>query len=203
MKTAGHPIAASALLMASFLASSALSTGGAVAAGPNCGLKPCNNPVPQGSCQPSSSLTVLVKGTNVIAYVPKGSWDGGTTGIGVLNVEGSSITNTLVPTPNVVNSCASNPLTGKTVCTANNTDVYLLTGTTIGLPLTSAGTGTISFSGGSCTNCGVAMDAVHNKALIGLSIGGVGGFQFLNLATSVFEPAFKSQGQGGRFRKTR
>ena len=73
MKTAGHPIAASALLMASFLASSALSTGGAFAAGPNCGLKPCTNPVPQGSCQPSSSLTVLVKGTNVIAYVPKGS----------------------------------------------------------------------------------------------------------------------------------
>jgi hypothetical protein len=205
MKTAGHPIAARALLMASFFASSALSTGSARAASPpNCGLKPCSNPVPQGSCQPSSSLTVLVKGTNVTAYVPKGSWSGGAVGVGVLNVEGSSITNTLVPTPNVVNSCASNAVTGKTVCTANNNEVYLLTGTTIGLPpLKSAGTGTISFSGGSCTNCGVAMDAVHNKALIGLSIGGVGGFQFLNLATSVFETAFKSQGPGGRFRKTR
>ena len=98
MKIAGHPIAASAVLTAAFLASSALSTGGAVAAGPNCGLKPCTNPVPQGSCQPSSSLTVLVKGTNVIAYVPKGSWGSGSTGIGVANVEGSSITNTLVPT---------------------------------------------------------------------------------------------------------
>lgn len=193
MKIAGHPIAASAVLTAAFLASSALSTGGAVAAGPNCGLKPCTNPVPQGSCQPSSSLTVLVKGTNVIAYVPKGSWGSGSTGIGVANVEGTSITNTLVPTTSVVNSCASNPLTGKTVCTANNTDVYILTGTTIGAPLTSGGTGTVGFSGGSCTNCGVAMDAVHNKAVIGLSVGGVGGFQFLNLATSVFEPAFKSQ----------
>ena len=70
-------------------------------------------------------------------------------------------------------------------------------------PLTSGGTGTIGFSGGSCTNCGVAMDAVHNKALIGLSIGGAGGFQFLNLATSVFEPAFKSQAPASRFRKTR
>jgi len=29
---------------------------------------------PQGSCQPSSSLTVLVTGTNVVAYVPKGNW---------------------------------------------------------------------------------------------------------------------------------
>jgi hypothetical protein len=37
------------------------------------------------------------------------------------------------------------------------------------------------------------MDAVHNKAVIGVSVGGVGGFQFLNLDTSIFEPAFKSQ----------
>jgi hypothetical protein len=137
-------------------------------------------------------LTVLVKGTNVTAYVPKGSWSGGATGVAVLNVEGSSITNKLVSTPNVVNSCASNPITGKTVCTANNTDVYIFTGTTIGAPLTSGGSATIGFSGGSCTNCGVAMDAVHNKAVIGLSIAGAPGFQFLNLTTSAFEPAFKS-----------
>jgi hypothetical protein len=41
------------------------------------------------------------------------------------------------------------------------------------------------------------MDAVHNKAVIGLSVGvvagvGVPGFQFLNLATNSFEPAFAS-----------
>ena len=36
------------------------------------------------------------------------------------------------------------------------------------------------------------MDAVHNKAAIGLSISGVKGFQFLNLATNSFEPAFAS-----------
>ncbi|WGJ13718.1 hypothetical protein QEV83_13615 [Methylocapsa sp. D3K7] len=138
-------------------------------------------------------MTVLVKGTSVVAYVPKGSWSGGTTGIGVLNVEGSSITPTLVSTPNVVNSCASNPTTGQTVCSANNPDVYILTGTTLSKTVTSSGTGTIGFSGGSCTNCGVAIDAVHNKALIGLSISGAGGFQFLNLATQTFEPAFNSQ----------
>lgn len=179
----------------------ALSAGGAPAQAKFCGLRACGPkpppPPPPGSCQPSSSLSVLVTGTNVVAYVPKGSWGGGATGVSALNVEGSSIANKLVSTPNAVNSCASNPITGKTVCTANNTDVYLLTGTTLSTTLTSGGSGTISFSGGICTNCGVAMDAVHNKAVIGLSIAGAGGFQFLNLATSAFEPAFKSQAPAG------
>ena len=85
--------------------------------------------VTQGSCQPSSSLSVNVTGTNVVSYVPKGAWSGGTTGVAAVNVEGSSITNTLIPTATVVNSCASNPITGQTVCTANNTDVYVLKGT--------------------------------------------------------------------------
>lgn len=186
-----RPVAACALALAAFSIGSALSTGRASAA--NCGLRPCPNPIPVGSCQPSSSLTVLVKGTSVVAYVPKSSWNENTTkGIGVLNVEGVSIANKLVATTNPVNSCASNPITGKTVCTANNTDVYLLTGTTLSTTLNSAGKGTIGFSGGSCTNCGVAMDAVHNKAVIGLSIAGAPGFQFLNLATSTFEKEFVS-----------
>ncbi len=163
-----------------------------------CGLRPCPPPPPPpppplvGSCQSSSSLTVQVTGTNVIAYVPKGYWEGGATGVSVVNVEGSSITNKLVSTPSVTNSCASNSTTGKTVCVANNTDVYVLTGTTLSTTLTSGGSGTIGFSGGSCTNCGVAMDAVHNKAVIGMSIAGSPGFQFLNLNTMALEPAFKS-----------
>jgi len=37
------------------------------------------------------------------------------------------------------------------------------------------------------------MDGIHNKALIGLSIASVPGFQFLNMATNTFEPAFASQ----------
>ena len=157
--------------------------------------------VPEGSCAPSSSLSVLVSGTNVISYVPKGSWSGGATGIKAVNVEGASIVNTTIATTKVVNSCASNPVTGTTVCTANNTDVYLLSGTTLTSTLTSSGSGLLSFSGGVCTNCGVMMDAVHNKAVIGLSVAGVGGFQFLNLATSVFEPAFKSMAPAGAFGK--
>ena len=51
--------------------------------------------VQQGSCQPSSSLSVLVSGTNVVSYVPKGAWSFGATGVSVVNVEGSSI----IPTP--------------------------------------------------------------------------------------------------------
>src|SRR5437588_2985515 len=112
-------------------------------------------PPPPGSCEPSSSLSVLVSGANVISYVPKGNWSfTHVTDVSVVNVEGSAITPTRIPTPNVVNSCASNPVTGTTVCTANNTDVYLLSGTTLTTTLTSGGSGLITFSGGSCTNCG-------------------------------------------------
>lgn len=145
---------------------------------------------PPGSCQPSSSLSVLVSGKDVVAYVPKGDWGGGATGLSAVNIEGSSITPTLIPTPAVVNSCASNALTGETVCTANTSDVYLIGGTKLRQTVTSSGTGTIAFSGGSCTNCGVAMDASHNKAVIGLSLAGIGGFQYLDMNNSTFEPAF-------------
>jgi hypothetical protein len=34
------------------------------------------------------------------------------------------------------------------------------------------------------------MDAGDNKALLGISIGGTGGFQFLDLSTDTFEPPF-------------
>ena len=159
--------------------------------------------VVQGSCQPSSSLSVLVSGTDVVAYVPKGAWAFGSTGVAAVNVEGSSITNTLIPTSAVINSCASNPTTGQTVCTANNNQVYVLKGTgldpaVVTNPLASGGSGVIFFSGGSCTNCGVAMDATHNKAVIGLSLAGAGGFQFLNLGASPsFEAPFASQAPSG------
>jgi hypothetical protein len=159
----------------------------------------------QGSCQPSSSLSVLVSGSNVVAYVPKGSWQFGGTGVAAANVEGTSITDTLIPTTSVINSCASNPITGQTVCTANNTDVYIIKGTGLDPtlttnPLTSGGIGQVSFSGGSCTTCGVAMDATHNKAVISLSVNffGQGGFQFLNLGASpAFEAPFAAQSPSG------
>jgi len=146
------------------------------------------------SCQPSGSLSVLVDGTNAISYIPKGNWRGaGGNGVSVVNLEGSRITPTLIPTPNMVNSCASNAKSGQTVCTANNTDVYLLAGTALSNTITSGGSGTIRFTGGNCTNCGVAMDADHNAAVIGLSVAGAPGFQFLDLRSSPsFEPVFAS-----------
>jgi hypothetical protein len=159
--------------------------------------------VQQGSCAPSSSLSVLVQGTNVTSYVPKGHWGFGSPGVSAVNVEGTSITNTLIPTgTDTINSCASNPTTGKTVCTANNSNVYVLSGTALDgsvtpNPLTSGTSGFVSFSGGSCTNCGVAMDATHNKALISGSNAGAGAFQLLNLTTNTFEPIFNSQSPHG------
>jgi hypothetical protein len=152
---------------------------------------------PEGSCEGSGSLSALVNGTSVTSYVPKANWASNATGIDVVNVEGASVTNTLVPTTSPVNSCASNSITGQTVCTGNNTDVYVLKGAALDPtvspnPLTSGGTGGICFSGGCATNTGVSMDATDNKALIALSVGGRGGFQFLDLATNTFEPAFAS-----------
>jgi hypothetical protein len=143
-------------------------------------------------CAGSSSLSVLVQAPDVTAYVPKGTWLFPTTGVSAVNVEGSSITPTNMATPTVVNSCASNSTTGQTVCTGNDASVYEFNGTTLTTTVTSGGSGTISFSGGSCTNCGVGMDSLHNRALIGLSVGGAPGFQFLNLGTNTFGSAFAS-----------
>jgi hypothetical protein len=146
-----------------------------------------------------------VSGTDVISYVPKGSWNAPATatGIDVVNVEGNSITNIFVPTgTDVVNSCASNSLTGQTVCTANNNHVYILKGTgldpAVSNPLTDAGSGSIAFSGGMVTTAGVTMDATHNQALIGLSLAGTAGYQFLDLGPNpTFEQAFATQNANG------
>lgn len=158
--------------------------------------------VPPGSCEGSGSISTLVSGKNVISYVPKGNWDSSATGIDVVTMKGSRITKKRIRTgSNAINSCASNSLTGQTVCTANNKHVYVLKGTGLDKsvspnPLTDGGSGTISFSGGSVTTSGVSMDATGNKALIALSVRGVGGFQFLNLATDKFKPAFATRNPG-------
>ncbi len=145
------------------------------------------------ACLPSSSLSVLVSDTDATAYIPEGRWDGSTTGIDVVPIETKSGIGTggaasSITTPNVVNSCSSNSTTGQTVCVANNTDVYLITGSTLNKTLTSGATGDESFSGGSCMNCGVVVDSSVNKALITVGLATSGGFQFLDLgATPTFE----------------
>ena len=153
------------------------------------------------ACVAGSSLGVLLpaKGAtgNVTAYVPKGYWSSSTTGIFVSNIEGASGSAATVSTAHVVNSCSSNPATGQTVCVANNTDVYLLSGTTLSATLTSGSNRDVpSFSGGSCENRGVALNANNNTAVINMgymplsgSDSGTG-VQILNLATNTFDPVF-------------
>lgn len=148
----------------------------------------CKIVPPPGSCLPSSSLGVLVQGTNVNTYVPNGAWDTSSTGLSVVPVEGTGTPGT-IGTPNTVNSCASNPNTGVTVCTSNVNDVYLISGSTLNSTISSGGTEYTGFSGGSCITCGVAMNATANAAVatIGLSSAPSGsGLQFLDLATSTF-----------------
>lgn len=157
-------------------------------------MTPTPTPAPN-ACLPSSSLSVLVQGTNATVYAPNSDWGGGgATGVTVVPIEtsggiGTGGAPTMIATPNDVNSCSSNSATGETVCVANNTDVYRITGSTLNNTLTSGATGTESFSGGDCTNCGVVVDSNTNRALItmGLATGGPGGYQFLDLASGNFE----------------
>jgi hypothetical protein len=150
------------------------------------------------SCVPSSSLSVLIQGSRVVSYVPKGSWSTSPTGIFWVPIEGAGASPFSISTPGVVNSCASNSQTGQTVCTANNTDVYLLNGSEAdgsspSSTLQSSGTGTAPFSGGTCTNCGVAIDSAANKAVLTLNTASGPGFQVLDLSGPTFAPAFASQ----------
>jgi hypothetical protein len=144
------------------------------------------------ACVAGSSIGVLLPAAgaagNVTAYVPNGYWEGSTTGVVVKNIEGTLGVGTTVPTANITNSCSSNPATGQTVCVANNTDVYLISGTTLTNTLTSGANSTASFSGGSCTNCGVALNANNNTAAINMGLTGSvdGGVQILNLNTNTF-----------------
>jgi len=152
------------------------------------------------ACLPSSSIGILVQKTDVTAYAPKGIWNGAgscspSNGISVVPIEtsaglGKGGPATTITTTKLVNSCSCNSDTGQTVCVANDTDTFLITGATITKTLTSGATTEQSFSGGTCMNCGVVVDSSTNKALltIGLAPGDTGGYQFLDLgATPAFE----------------
>lgn len=148
------------------------------------------------ACVPTSSLAV-VSGTNVNAFVPFGFWEGGSTGIEEVPLEGSSTAQHFV-TSDIVNSCAANSVTGEVVCTENNTNVDLINGATL-TTLTSGANTTAVFSGGSCENCGVGINAANNTALIAEGFvgggggefgGGSSGVQVLNLATNTFNSTF-------------
>src|SRR2546425_901662 len=132
--------------------------------------------LPPGSCLAAGSQSVLIAGRNVVSYVPKGSWVQQTPDIAVVSVEPfplgtSTPKQTTIKTNGVImNSCASNSSTGDTVCTSNDRDVWVISGTNIKKKLMSDGLSSAPFTGGFCTNCGVTMDTIHNRAVIGLSL---------------------------------
>ena len=141
-------------------------------------------------------MSVLVAGKDVFSFVPKG----GSLQVPLQNdivlvrVEPDGIPLKTIQTDNVVNSCASNSRTGQTVCTSTEKDVYVFSGPILTSKLNSSGSGKSVFSGAVCTNCGVTMDAVHDRALIGLSLGLVSGYQYVDLGPSAWlEEAFPSQ----------
>lgn len=155
----------------------------------NFALKTLSCKLTSNACLSTSSLAVLTQGTAVTAYVPNGAWSTLTTGLQVVPLEGGG-TVASVPTTNVVNSCSSNSATGVTVCTANNTDVYLLKGSALTNTLTSGADAFASFSGGSCMNCGVAINNLTNTAVLAIGIStspSQSGLQFLDLATNTFQ----------------
>ncbi len=125
------------------------------------------------SCVPGASMSVLfgptdgtVKNT-VTAYVPNSSWYyvyGNT--VDVVPLEGAATTPSMVTTGGPVNSCSSNSNTLQTVCVDNYRGVYLIKGSSLMASFSSGANTDASFSGGSCMNCGVAMDAVNNIAYI-------------------------------------
>lgn len=151
-------------------------------------------PPPPTSCTTASSVGLLIQGKNVTAYVPNGSWSTLSPGLQVVTIEPSPLpAPSTVVTPGVVNSCSANADTGQIVCTANDTDVYLLNGTHLNATLTSGASGSALFSGGLCENCAVVIDPVTNTAAISIGYGGTpsgSGLQFLNLNTNTFSPRY-------------
>ncbi len=140
------------------------------------------------ACVPSSSLAVNVGSTNVDAYVPFGFWEGSTAGIERVPLEGTDTALNYV-TPGAVNSCAANSATGEVVCTENSTNVDLINGAAL-TTIKSGSSAYAGFSGGDCENCGVAVNAANNTAVIGMGLTGGAGVQVLNLTTNTFNTAF-------------
>jgi len=147
------------------------------------------------SCQPAGALAVLVNASGVNAYVPNGSWSQTTTGVRRVPIEGTAA-RANIGTPSPVNSCASNSMTGQTVCAANGTDVYVISGTTVSRTLTTGATAVQQFPGGTCRNCGVAIDAFHNRAAVAIGLSGRSraGFQFLDVGTGALSPPISADG---------
>ncbi len=181
--------------------------------------------VPVGSCQPSNAMSVLALDKQVFSFVPKGSWPPvpPQNDVVVVNVEPYGVPVTRIPTPEPLSSCASNSLTGQTVCTSNVKNVYVFS-----LPenkdnkdhdngkenkdnnssnrvtiLPDSASGQSMLFGGTCMTCAVTMDSIHNQALVSMSLlvpprkqnsTATSGFQFVDLGQKpTTETAFRSE----------
>lgn len=140
----------------------------------NCSMMQVLQHTPVASCVPGASMGVLIQQTPpvVTAYVPNGAWCCGTTGVQVAQIEPSGGSFSSIPTPSIPNSCSSNSKTGETICTANTTDIYRITGTSLNTVVTSLANNTLTYSGGSCMTCGVAIDQKNNLAYMQIGISG-------------------------------
>lgn len=153
------------------------------------------------ACVPASSLGVIAPVSGpapVTAILPNGAWDSSSTGIEVVQVEtggGPVVPPVAITTTDGVNSCAGNPATGEAVCVANDTNVYHISATNAVTTLTSGASAFTGFSGGECENCGVAVNALNNFAVI--TVGSStspsrSGLQVLNLSNNTFGPVFNT-----------
>lgn len=155
------------------------------------------------SCVPASSLGVVAPVTGpapVFAIAPNASWYYHyTTGAQIVQVEtggGPAVPPVSVALPDYINSCAGNPATGDAVCVANDANVYHVRGvgaTNTFTALTSGANNYAGFSGGSCLNCGVAVDSAGNFAVINEGFSpspSTSALQTLDLSTDTFLPPF-------------
>jgi hypothetical protein len=152
--------------------------------------------LPAGTCQASNALSVLVRGKNVTAYVAKGPWFAPVPGVDAVKIEGKQGPAAQIPIPEAINSCASNSVTGETVCTANNSsNVYIISDKDNSYKSLTSSAITpgptyppMFFEPGTCTNCGVTIDPVNNRAVIGVNLSAnpplQEGYQVLNLGRS-------------------
>jgi hypothetical protein len=173
-----------------FVTISGKTTGGTTFSSGNCSEISVTNSSPTlGSCNPGSSMGMLVpkKGTGtaiVTAFVPNANWGGGGVNVQAVPIEGGSSPVTIT-TAKTVNSCSTDSVSGVTACTANGfpADVYLISGNHVTKTVTTGANTILSFSGGSCYNCGIAVNAVTHQAAITIGLSGSsGGMQFINLA---------------------
>lgn len=151
------------------------------------------------ACVPTSSLGIIAPVTGpapVKALVPNGCWECGAVGFEVVQLEtggGPVVAPVTIPTAGVINSCAGNPATGQGACVDNGTGVYLIDPTNTVTKLTSGANRFASFSGGTCENCGISMNALTNQAVINMGVSGGAngdGVQVLDLSTNTFQAPF-------------